>query len=97
MTSVVPTHGNYHNYHGYDLLFTQIPASDLIQSYRFLRYRYHHPGGHDTRLALLPHDLLADARVLDVGCNEGWVSCEIGAFFTSFSVACVDIEVLCGC
>ncbi|KAH8977135.1 Bin3-domain-containing protein [Lactarius akahatsu] len=61
MTSVssgVPTHGNYHNYHG---------------------YRYHRPGGHDSRLALLPHDLLTDARVLDVGCNEGWVSCEIGA------------------
>jgi hypothetical protein len=55
----------------------------LIITY-FLRYRYHHPGGHDTRLALLPHDLLADARVLDVGCNEGWVSCEIGAFFTLF-------------
>jgi len=40
----------------------------------------HHPGGHDSRLALLSHHLLANARVLDVGCNEGWVSCEIGAF-----------------
>ncbi|KAI9447597.1 Bicoid-interacting protein 3-domain-containing protein [Lactarius indigo] len=75
MTSVssdVPTHGNYHNYHG---------------------YRYHHPGGHDTRLALLPQDLLADARVLDVGCNEGWVSCEIGSSFTSFSIVYVSSEV----
>ncbi|KAI9458002.1 Bicoid-interacting protein 3-domain-containing protein [Lactarius psammicola] len=69
MTSVssdIPTHGNYHNYHG---------------------YLYHHPGGHDSRLALLPHDLLANARVLDVGCNEGWVSCEIGASFTSLSIS----------
>ncbi|KAH9169489.1 Bicoid-interacting protein 3-domain-containing protein [Lactarius sanguifluus] len=74
MTSVssdVPTHGNYHNYHG---------------------YRYHHPGCHDSRLALLPHDLLTDARVLDVGCNEGWVSCEIGASFTSLRVVGVDID-----
>ena len=40
------------------------------------------PGEHDPRLALLSHhdQLLANARVLDVGCNEGWVSCEIGVF-----------------
>ncbi|KAH9026108.1 Bicoid-interacting protein 3-domain-containing protein [Lactarius hengduanensis] len=49
-------------------------------------YHYHHPGGHDSRLALLPRDLLTDARVLDVGCNEGWVSCEIGASFLFVSL-----------
>ncbi|KAI9507518.1 Bicoid-interacting protein 3-domain-containing protein [Russula earlei] len=49
VSSTIPTHGNYHNYHG---------------------YRYHHPGGHDSRLALLPRGLFANARVLDVGCNE---------------------------
>ncbi|KAH9031972.1 Bicoid-interacting protein 3-domain-containing protein [Lactarius hengduanensis] len=56
-------------------------------------YHYHHPGGHDSRLALLPRDLLTDARVLDVGCNEGWVSCEIGASFSLF-VACGGSEAL---
>ncbi|KAH8982745.1 Bicoid-interacting protein 3-domain-containing protein [Lactarius hatsudake] len=74
MTSVssdVPTHGNYHNYHG---------------------YRYHHPGGHDSRLALLPRDLLTDARVLDVGCNEGWVSCEIAQSRGARRVVGVDID-----
>lgn len=33
----------------------------------------------DVRLALLPCDFFAGKRVLDVGCNEGWVTCEIGA------------------
>ncbi|KAH8977660.1 hypothetical protein EDB86DRAFT_2817124, partial [Lactarius hatsudake] len=63
--------------------------------YNYHGYRYHRPGGHDSHLALLPHDLLTDARVLDVGCNGGWVSCKIGASFTSFSivrVVGVDID-----
>jgi len=51
------------------------------------RYHYHYPGGHDSRLALLPPELLANARVLDVGCNEGWVSCEIGAPLISLPLA----------
>ncbi|KAH9015792.1 hypothetical protein EDB85DRAFT_787880 [Lactarius pseudohatsudake] len=50
VSSEVPTHGNYHNYHG---------------------YRYHHPGGHDSRPTPLPHGLLTDARVPDVCFNEG--------------------------
>ena len=57
--------------------------------YHILRYRYHHPGGHDSRLALLPPKLLANARVLDVGCNEGWVSCEIGASFLISPARCM--------
>ena len=36
------------------------------QSNAISRYCYHHPGGHDSRLALLPRELLADARVLDL-------------------------------
>ncbi|KAF8467139.1 Bin3-domain-containing protein [Russula ochroleuca] len=71
VSSATPTHGNYHNYHG---------------------YRYHHPGGHDTRLALLPRELLANARVLDVGCNEGWVSCEIAQLWCARRVVGVDID-----
>ena len=79
VSSAVPTHGNYHNYHGYVPVSTSPRAKYNIPT----RYRYHHPGGHDSRLALLPRELLANARVLDVGCNEGWVSCEIGTSLAS--------------
>lgn len=27
---------------------------------------------------MIPKDVFKDARVLDIGCNEGWVTCEIG-------------------
>ncbi|KAI9447606.1 hypothetical protein H4582DRAFT_1894955 [Lactarius indigo] len=46
-------------------------------SHNYHEYRYYRPGAHCTCLALLPHDLLADAHVSDVGCNEDLVSCEI--------------------
>ncbi|KAI0311445.1 Bicoid-interacting protein 3-domain-containing protein [Amylostereum chailletii] len=39
-------------------------------------YYYRHPGPSDPRLSLLPQGLLVNARILDVGCNEGWVSCQ---------------------
>ncbi|KAH9959266.1 Bin3-domain-containing protein [Russula dissimulans] len=55
-------------------------------------YHYHHPGGHDSRLALLPRELLVNARVLDVGCNEGWVSCEIAQLWGARRVIGVDID-----
>ncbi|KAH9986344.1 Bicoid-interacting protein 3-domain-containing protein [Russula compacta] len=71
VSSDIPTHGNYHNYHG---------------------YRYHHPGAHDSRLALLPRELFANACVLDVGCNEGWVSCEIAQSWGARRVVGVDID-----
>jgi 7SK snRNA methylphosphate capping enzyme len=38
------------------------------------------PGANDPRLAILPKELFVDARVLDVWCNEGWITCEIGIF-----------------
>ena len=76
--STIQTHGNHHNYHGY--VIPTLPGTNYNIS---TRYRYHHPGGHDSRLVLLPRDFLANARVLDVGCNEGWVSCEIGTSFAS--------------
>jgi hypothetical protein len=31
------------------------------------------PGGHDSHLVLLPRELFTNARVFDVGRNEGWV------------------------
>jgi 2-polyprenyl-3-methyl-5-hydroxy-6-metoxy-1,4-benzoquinol methylase len=43
-----------------------------------LRYYNKRPFLFDERLAVLPADLFRGARVLDVGCNEGWVTCEIG-------------------
>ncbi|KAL0060708.1 hypothetical protein AAF712_012488 [Marasmius tenuissimus] len=41
------------------------------------------PSVTDPRLAALPKDTFTGKRVLDVGCNEGWVTVEIGSF--SFS------------
>jgi hypothetical protein len=41
--------------------------------------RAHGPSG-DPRLAALPRDLFKERRVLDIGCNEGVVTVEIGAF-----------------
>ena len=32
----------------------------------------------DSRLALLPPEIFSGKTVLDIGCNEGWVTCEIG-------------------
>ena len=37
----------------------------------------------DTRLAVLPRDLFKERRVLDIGCNEGVVTIEIGALLLS--------------
>lgn len=42
------------------------------------RYYVKRPFANDPRLAVLPSAIFTDARVLDVGCNEGWVTCEIG-------------------
>ncbi len=44
------------------------------------RYYAKRPFIQDPRLALLPANLLKDARVLDIGCNEGFVTCEIGGY-----------------
>ncbi|PFH46547.1 hypothetical protein AMATHDRAFT_77622 [Amanita thiersii Skay4041] len=50
------------------------------------------PVAHDPRLAVLPHSLFRDARVLDVGCNEGWVTCEIAQSLGASEVVGVDID-----
>ncbi len=42
------------------------------------RYYAKRPAVKDPRLSLLPSELFRGASVLDVGCNEGWVTCEIG-------------------
>ncbi|KAL4249118.1 RNA methyltransferase [Abortiporus biennis] len=46
----------------------------------------------DPRLALLPHHVFKDARVLDIGCNEGYVTCEIAQSWGAKRVVGVDID-----
>ncbi|KAF7980246.1 hypothetical protein HWV62_38975 [Athelia sp. TMB] len=48
--------------------------------------------GADPRLALLSDDLFTGKRVLDVGCNEGWVTCEIAQSWGASHVLGVDID-----
>ncbi|KAF5383207.1 hypothetical protein D9615_004959 [Tricholomella constricta] len=50
------------------------------------------PSVRDPRLALLPPSIFAAARVLDVGCNEGWVTCEIAQSWGAHKVVGVDID-----
>ncbi|KAJ7190950.1 Bicoid-interacting protein 3-domain-containing protein [Mycena pura] len=46
----------------------------------------------DPRLEVLPHSTFIGKRVLDVGCNEGWVSCEIAQSHGALKVVGVDID-----
>ncbi|KAF8605741.1 Bin3-domain-containing protein [Ceratobasidium sp. AG-I] len=46
----------------------------------------------DPRLQVLPPDLFRGKRVLDVGCNEGWVTCEIARDHGAKEVVGVDID-----
>ncbi|EIM87937.1 Bin3-domain-containing protein [Stereum hirsutum FP-91666 SS1] len=71
VSSTIPTHGNYHNYHRYQNKLTTTS---------------------DTRLSLLPSSLFTNARVLDIGCNEGWVSCELAQKWSARRVIGVDID-----
>ncbi|KAJ7512476.1 Bicoid-interacting protein 3-domain-containing protein [Mycena galericulata] len=50
------------------------------------------PSVNDPRLALLPPSTFPGKRVLDVGCNEGWVSCEIAQSHGASKVVGVDID-----
>jgi hypothetical protein len=71
LNSNAPVHGNYHSYAFLvkDILFwTQL--SD--------RYYSKRPFASDFRLGALPEGIFHGATVLDIGCNEGWVTCEIG-------------------
>ncbi|KAL5528934.1 hypothetical protein ACEPAG_4908 [Sanghuangporus baumii] len=51
------------------------------------------PSFHDPRLALIPSNVFKDARILDIGCNEGWVTCEIAQQLQAKEVIGVDIDV----
>ncbi|KAG1741460.1 S-adenosyl-L-methionine-dependent methyltransferase [Suillus paluster] len=50
------------------------------------------PFTRDPRLALLATEFFVGKRVLDVGCNEGWVTCEIAQFRGARQVIGVDID-----
>ncbi|KAJ7255300.1 Bicoid-interacting protein 3-domain-containing protein [Mycena rebaudengoi] len=55
-------------------------------------YYLKRPSVNDPRLELLPPGTFAGKRVLDVGCNEGWVSCEIAQSHDALKVVGVDID-----
>ncbi|KAI0650225.1 Bin3-domain-containing protein [Trametes meyenii] len=50
------------------------------------------PSTDDPRLALLPNTLFQGRRVLDIGCNEGWVTCEVAQRLGATRVVGVDID-----
>ncbi|KAK1228044.1 hypothetical protein PQX77_008923 [Marasmius sp. AFHP31] len=50
------------------------------------------PSVTDPRLASLPKDTFTGKRVLDVGCNEGWVTVEIAQKYRAAKVTGVDID-----
>ncbi|CAA7268389.1 unnamed protein product [Cyclocybe aegerita] len=50
------------------------------------------PFPNDERLFVLPAHLFEGKRVLDVGCNEGWVSCEIAQTHGAKFIVGVDID-----
>ncbi|KAH9483708.1 putative RNA methyltransferase C2A9.10 [Psilocybe cubensis] len=50
------------------------------------------PFRNDERLLSLPSGLFKGARVLDIGCNEGWVTCEIAQSYGAHLVVGVDID-----
>ncbi|KAL1734092.1 Bicoid-interacting protein 3-domain-containing protein [Schizophyllum commune] len=66
---------------------TQIPIHGNYHGYYLKRL-----ARDDPRLALLPPSLLKDATVLDVGCNEGWVTCEIAQNHHASRAVGVDVD-----
>ena len=67
-----PVYGNYHGY----VLLSRMHGPSRHQC--LARYYSKRPFVRDSRLSLLPPYFFAGKTVLDIGCNEGWVTCEIG-------------------
>lgn len=64
------------------LKVTNTIANDSVLQSMYGNYHGYYskrPVANDPRLAILPKNLFQGATVLDIGCNEGWVTCEIGA------------------
>lgn len=70
----------------------QISSAHIPVYGNYHGYYWKRPSVHDPRLSLLPSDLFEGARVLDVGCNEGWVTCEIAQSWGASKVIGVDID-----
>ncbi|EIN08979.1 Bin3-domain-containing protein [Punctularia strigosozonata HHB-11173 SS5] len=71
------------------------PATDLPVYGNYRDYYYKRPLASDARLALLSAyspDLFSGKRVLDVGCNEGWITCEIAQSLGASKVVGVDVD-----
>lgn len=62
------------------IIIYRLTRHSLLSSY-YNKRAYGASG--DPRLAVLPRDLFKERRVLDIGCNEGVVTIEIGAFLLS--------------
>ncbi|KAI9001363.1 Bin3-domain-containing protein [Trametes punicea] len=69
---------------------TQSTAVPVYGNYH--GYYNKRPSTCDPRLALLPGSLFQGRRVLDVGCNEGFVTCEIAQRLGAARVVGVDID-----
>jgi hypothetical protein len=78
-----PIHGNYHECVDSPAGLTLVMTTDVTHSY----YSKRAYTAQEPRLALLPDGLLHGKRVLDIGCNQGWVTCEIGMCLSS--LACI--------
>ncbi|PPR02266.1 hypothetical protein CVT24_011615 [Panaeolus cyanescens] len=50
------------------------------------------PVATDERLAVLPSNIFQGCRVLDIGCNEGWLTCDIAQNRGATFVVGVDID-----
>ncbi|PCH41477.1 Bin3-domain-containing protein [Wolfiporia cocos MD-104 SS10] len=71
---------------------TVVPSSfqPIFGNYR--GYYTKRPFVTDPRLAVLPSSIFSGACVLDIGCNEGWVTCEIAQSKGAKKVVGVDID-----
>ncbi|KAI0700777.1 Bicoid-interacting protein 3-domain-containing protein [Cytidiella melzeri] len=69
---------------------TQITSQPIHGNYH--GYYSKRPISEDSRLELIPTTLFRDARVLDIGCNEGWITCQIAQSKAARKVVGVDID-----
>lgn len=66
-------------------------TSSIGNSYHSMRYPS--PTSVDPRLSFLPPDLFKGKRVLDIGCNEGWLTVDIGEFVLPIQGPSSDIDI----
>ncbi|KAJ6491307.1 Bicoid-interacting protein 3-domain-containing protein [Mycena vitilis] len=69
-----------------------MPSSTIPIHGNYHGYYAKRPSVNDPRLEVLPPFTFAGKRVLDIGCNEGWVSCEIAQSHGASKVVGVDID-----